>query len=280
MLNRTFGCARVVWNRTLAARQARWQQARKNTSYAETDAALTLLKKDPGLAFLSEVSSVPLQQALRHQHQAFSAFYGKRGRAEPADTGVLPAPAAAAPPAARTAARMASRRAGAAAGSARRTPGPATPPRPAPRPARPPAPAAPGRHDVPACGHSPRAKYTPGRAGGARNRRPPGPASASTSPARPGVTHRAGTPACTAGQDPARGGRPPAAQDSMSTQPSSRPGHTMRSSPSWQELVSHSTRARRRQHNQAPARPALKFPASGHDPMPGTKARPLAPCRS
>ncbi len=38
------------------------------------------LKKEPNLAFLSEVSSVPLQQALRHQHQAFQAFFAKRAR--------------------------------------------------------------------------------------------------------------------------------------------------------------------------------------------------------
>jgi len=31
-------------------------------------------------AYLNEVSSVPLQQTLRHQHQAFAAFYGKRAR--------------------------------------------------------------------------------------------------------------------------------------------------------------------------------------------------------
>jgi putative transposase len=80
MLNRTFGCVRVVWNRTLAARQARWQAKRTGTSYAETDAALTLMKKDPDLAFLREVSSVPLQQALRHQHKAFTAFFARRAR--------------------------------------------------------------------------------------------------------------------------------------------------------------------------------------------------------
>jgi putative transposase len=80
VLARTFGCVRVVWNRTLAARHARWQQERKSTSYAQADAALTLMKKDPDLAFLTEVSSVPLQQALRHQHQAFTAFFGKRAR--------------------------------------------------------------------------------------------------------------------------------------------------------------------------------------------------------
>ncbi len=80
MLNRTFGCVRVVWNRTLAARHARWHTDHKGTSYAETDRALTAMKQDPDLAFLSEVSSVPLQQALRHQHKAFSAFFVKRAR--------------------------------------------------------------------------------------------------------------------------------------------------------------------------------------------------------
>ncbi len=38
------------------------------------------MKRDPELAFLNEVSSVPLQQALRHQHQAFRAFFAKRAR--------------------------------------------------------------------------------------------------------------------------------------------------------------------------------------------------------
>ena len=80
VLRRTFGCVRVVWNQTLAARQARWHAERRGTSYAETDRALTAMKKDPGLAFLNEVSSVPLQQALRHQHAAFGAFFAGRAR--------------------------------------------------------------------------------------------------------------------------------------------------------------------------------------------------------
>jgi putative transposase len=80
MLNRTFGCVRVVWNRTLAARQARWHLTGMGISYAESDRALTAMKRDPQLAFLTEVSCVPLQQALRHQHQAFAAFFEKRAR--------------------------------------------------------------------------------------------------------------------------------------------------------------------------------------------------------
>ena len=67
MLARTFGCVRVVWNRTLAARHARYAAERKGTSYAATDRALTAMKKNPELAFLNEVPAVPLQQALRHQ---------------------------------------------------------------------------------------------------------------------------------------------------------------------------------------------------------------------
>ena len=80
MLNRTFGCVRVVWNRTLAARQARYAAERRLTSHAETDAALTVMKRDPELAFLAEVSYAPLQQALRHQHAALQAFFARRAR--------------------------------------------------------------------------------------------------------------------------------------------------------------------------------------------------------
>jgi len=69
VLNRTFGCVRVVWNRTLAARHARYHTEGKGTSYAESDAGLTAMKRDPDLVWLGEVSSVPLQQTLRHQHK-------------------------------------------------------------------------------------------------------------------------------------------------------------------------------------------------------------------
>lgn len=80
VLNRTFGCVRLVWNRTLAERHRLYRAEGRSMSYAASDAALTALKKDPDLAFLSEVSSVPLQQTLRHQHKAFTAFFAKRAR--------------------------------------------------------------------------------------------------------------------------------------------------------------------------------------------------------
>jgi putative transposase len=80
VLNRTFGCVRLVWNKALAWREARHHAEGIATSYGETDRYLTHLKREPDLRFLSEVSSVPLQQALRHQHTAFVSFFAGRAR--------------------------------------------------------------------------------------------------------------------------------------------------------------------------------------------------------
>ncbi|GLX03342.1 RNA-guided endonuclease TnpB family protein [Microbispora sp. NBRC 16548] len=80
VLNRTFGCVRLVWNTVLAWRQARYRAEGVRTSYAQTDRYLTELKRDGGHDFLYEVSSVPLQQALRHQHTAFANFFAGRAR--------------------------------------------------------------------------------------------------------------------------------------------------------------------------------------------------------
>jgi putative transposase len=80
MLNRTFGCVRVVWNTILAGRQQRYVTERTGTSYGQASAALTAMKQDPQRAWLNEVSCVPLQQALRHQQHAFTAFFAKRAR--------------------------------------------------------------------------------------------------------------------------------------------------------------------------------------------------------
>ena len=80
VLNRTFGCVRVAWNRTLAWRQARYHTGRTSTSYAQASAYLTALKATEDLGWLNEVSSVPLQQAPRHQQAAFSSFFAGRAR--------------------------------------------------------------------------------------------------------------------------------------------------------------------------------------------------------
>ena len=78
VLNRTFGCVRVVWNRTLAWRQDRYRAGRAGTSYAQASACLTAMKATEELGWLNEVPSVPLQQALRHQQAAFAGFFAGR----------------------------------------------------------------------------------------------------------------------------------------------------------------------------------------------------------
>ncbi|WP_433228063.1 RNA-guided endonuclease InsQ/TnpB family protein [Actinomadura formosensis] len=77
-LARTFGCARLVYNRALEERTRAWYTEQRRVSYVETSAMLTAWKRTPDLAFLGEVSSVPLQQALRHLQTAFTNFFAKR----------------------------------------------------------------------------------------------------------------------------------------------------------------------------------------------------------
>ena len=79
-LNRTFGCVRKVYNLALEARTRAWYGEQRRVSYVETSALLTQWKRDPELAFLAEVSSVPLQQGLRHLQGAFTNFFEKRAK--------------------------------------------------------------------------------------------------------------------------------------------------------------------------------------------------------
>lgn len=80
LLARTFGCVRFVYNAVLRYRTDAFYERQEKIGYVQANARLTLLKKDPGLAFLSEVSSVPLQQSLRHQQTAFKNFFEGRAR--------------------------------------------------------------------------------------------------------------------------------------------------------------------------------------------------------
>lgn len=79
-LTRTFGCVRKVFNLALPARTDAWTERRERVGYADTSAMLTVWKRTDDLAFLNEVSSVPLQQPLRHLQAAFSNFWAERAR--------------------------------------------------------------------------------------------------------------------------------------------------------------------------------------------------------
>ncbi|MFD3622339.1 RNA-guided endonuclease InsQ/TnpB family protein, partial [Streptomyces sp. NPDC058676] len=78
-LSRTFGCVRKVYNLALAARTQAWAR-QERVNYNATSTMLTAWKKTDELAFLNDVSSVPLQQTLRHLQTAFTNFFGKRAR--------------------------------------------------------------------------------------------------------------------------------------------------------------------------------------------------------
>lgn len=78
LLRRTIGCCRLAYNKALAARTEGFFQRGERISYAQTDRMLTAWKKEESLHFLNEVSSVPLQQALRHLQTAFGNFWDKR----------------------------------------------------------------------------------------------------------------------------------------------------------------------------------------------------------
>jgi putative transposase len=79
-LSRTFGCVRLVYNKALEERTRAWYGEQRRVSYVQSSAALTQWKKTEEYAFLTEVSSVPLQQALRHLQTAFGNFFAKRAK--------------------------------------------------------------------------------------------------------------------------------------------------------------------------------------------------------
>src|SRR6266536_2763012 len=81
-LARTFGCARVVFNDGLSARQAAYQAGLPNVTDAQLSARLTAAKATPERAWLRDVSAVVLQQALADLNAAYRNFFasatGKR----------------------------------------------------------------------------------------------------------------------------------------------------------------------------------------------------------
>ena len=82
MLAKAFGCARVVFNDGLAARRTAFEGKLPYIPDGELSKRLTEAKKVPGREWLTEVSSVVLQQALADLNTAYRNFFqsvaGKR----------------------------------------------------------------------------------------------------------------------------------------------------------------------------------------------------------
>jgi len=74
-LARAFGCARVVFNDGLAARQDAHQAGLPYPTDGELSARLTAAKATPERAWLGEVSAVVLQQALADLNAAYRNFF-------------------------------------------------------------------------------------------------------------------------------------------------------------------------------------------------------------
>src|ERR1022692_3377781 len=74
-LARAFGCARVVFNDALAARQDAHAAGQPYLTEGELSARLTAAKASPERAWLGEVSAVVLQQALADLTAAYRNFF-------------------------------------------------------------------------------------------------------------------------------------------------------------------------------------------------------------
>jgi putative transposase len=75
ILTRTFGCCRYVYNWALRERTDAYYKRGERLYYEDTAGRLVLLKKQEETYWLNEVSSVPLQQALRNLDRAFRNFF-------------------------------------------------------------------------------------------------------------------------------------------------------------------------------------------------------------
>ena len=75
LLSQLFGCVRVVWNDTLAYCQELYRQGEKKPKYTELSRRLTQIKKTEKKQWLTEVSSILLQQSLRDLETAYSSFF-------------------------------------------------------------------------------------------------------------------------------------------------------------------------------------------------------------
>ena len=79
LINRTFGCCRLVFNRGLALREDAFKTG-CSIGYKETSADLTTLKADDAFSFLKEVDSIALQQSLRDLDTAYKNFFKHLGK--------------------------------------------------------------------------------------------------------------------------------------------------------------------------------------------------------
>ncbi len=74
-INRTFGCARFVFNRFLARRSDSYKADGKSLTYNATSAELTVVKAAEETKWLRDVDKFALQNSLKDLDRAFSNFF-------------------------------------------------------------------------------------------------------------------------------------------------------------------------------------------------------------
>ena len=77
-LAQTFGCCRWVYNHFLELKGSMWRKEKKALTYGDSSRVLTSLKDE--YPWLREVSSVTIQQTLRHLDRAFSNFFSYKAQ--------------------------------------------------------------------------------------------------------------------------------------------------------------------------------------------------------
>jgi hypothetical protein len=86
-LARAFGCARVVFNDGLRAREDAYKAGRPYLSDGELSHRLTVAKGTPERAWLGELSAVALQQSLADLHRAYRNYFRALAEAKRARSG-------------------------------------------------------------------------------------------------------------------------------------------------------------------------------------------------
>ena len=79
LMNKTFGCCRLIYNKGLALRNDAFENGQK-LGYTQTSTMLTDLKKQDDFTFLKDVDSIALQQSLRDLDRAFVNLFQKRAK--------------------------------------------------------------------------------------------------------------------------------------------------------------------------------------------------------
>lgn len=75
----TFGCVRYVYNRSLRYRTDEYYQHQNSVGYNQNIVLLPIWKQEPETQWLNDVSSVPLQYAVRNLQTAFKNFFAGTG---------------------------------------------------------------------------------------------------------------------------------------------------------------------------------------------------------